>query len=162
LLDAIKERSQYQYIFSRPNADTDSEKLNLLLDEFVKENSDFVSVFPSLGYRRFLSLLENCKAIIGNSSSGIVEAPSLRIGTIDIGARQQGRDCANSVIHCLPKKNDILLAIDRTVSPEYRKLLEKIENPYQADNTSGKILEIIKRELKVGHLEKKVFYRLGT
>ncbi|NCB70873.1 MAG: UDP-N-acetylglucosamine 2-epimerase (hydrolyzing) [Clostridia bacterium] len=160
LLDAISERSQYQYVFSRPNADTDSDKLNLLLDEFVKEHSAFVSVFPSLGYRRFLSLLGNCKAIIGNSSSGIVEAPSLRIGTIDIGARQQGRDCANTVIHCLPKKDDILAAIDRAVSPEYRKLLKNIKNPYQSCNTSGKILEIIKKELKVGSLGKKTFYRL--
>ncbi|KGP75868.1 hypothetical protein JT05_08070 [Desulfosporosinus sp. Tol-M] len=143
LLAALEERPEFQVVFTRPNADSGSSALNRMIDEFVERNAKRSYVFASLGYTRFLSLVSYCAAMAGNSSSGIVEAPSLKVGTIDIGNRQKGRICAESVIHCQPEKGEIIAALDAACSVDYKEKLQRIKNPYESKGTSAKILKQI-------------------
>lgn len=162
LLLALEKRPQLQVIFTRPNADTNSNKLNEMIDAYVNEHPSSASAFASLGYRRFLSLLSYCRVIIGNSSSGIVEAPTLRIGSINIGDRQKGRSCASTVLHCKPEMHAILDAIDTVLTPQYQLDLQTVISPYDSDETATKIVEILKREIPKMTSLKKTFYSSDT
>ena len=144
LLAALDDRSGFQVVFTRPNADSGSSALNRMLDEFVDRNAKRSCAFASLGYTRFLSLVPYCVAMIGNSSSGVVEVPSLKVGTINIGNRQKGRICAESVIHCSPEKGEIIAALDKVCSADYKEKLQKINNPYESNGTSEEIVKQIK------------------
>ncbi|MFZ3131152.1 MAG: UDP-N-acetylglucosamine 2-epimerase [Desulfosporosinus sp.] len=144
LLAALDERPEFQVVFTRPNADSGSSALNRMIDEFVERNTRRSYVFASLGYTRFLSLVSYCAAIAGNSSSGIVEAPSLKVGTINIGNRQKGRICAESVIHCKPEKGEIIAALDLACSFDFKEKLQRIKNPYESNGTSAEIVKQIK------------------
>lgn len=144
LLAALDERPEFQVVFTRPNADSGSSALNRMIDELVEKNAKRYYAFASLGYTRFLSLVSYCVAIAGNSSSGVVEVPSLRVGTINIGNRQKGRICAESVIHCRPEKGEIIAALDKVCSADYKEKLQHIKSPYDSNGTSAKIVNQIK------------------
>ncbi len=148
LLLALEERQQYQVIITRPNVDTGAAELNDLIDYYVDRNKTRFFAFHSLGYRRFLSLLSYCSAIVGNSSSGIVEAPSLKIGSINIGNRQQGRACSESVLHVAAEKQAILDAIDYSDTQQYQEMVKSSVSPYESKGTSKKIIEIIKQSFE--------------
>lgn len=148
LLLALEERPQYQVIITRPNVDTGAAELNDLIDYYVDRNKTRFFAFHSLGYRRFLSLLSHCSAIVGNSSSGIVEAPSLKIASINIGNRQQGRACSESVLHAAAEKQAILDAIDYSETQQYQKVVKSSVSPYESKGTSKKIIEIIKQSVE--------------
>lgn len=160
LLKALEEKHEFLIIFTRSNADTGGSELNRLIDDFVLEDRLNRHVFPSLGHKRFLSLAAYSTAVVGNSSSGIVEIPSLGVGTINIGTRQKGRICADSVIHCKADKKEILEALEKVSTREYRDRLKKTINPYESDNTSKIILEEIKRAIKDYSSMRKKFYDL--
>lgn len=98
--------------------------------------------------------------VVGNSSSGIVEAPSFKIGTINIGDRQTGRIKADSVIDCKPQKKDILNAITILYSEEFQQKLNNVKNPYGDGNTAPKIKEIIKN-YNLNNIIKKEFFNLN-
>ncbi|MFA5528472.1 MAG: UDP-N-acetylglucosamine 2-epimerase [Peptostreptococcales bacterium] len=157
---ALEERPQYQVIITRPNADTGFNEFNDVIDTYVKRNNLRFFVFESLGYRRFLSLLKHCVAIIGNSSSGIVEAPAIGIGSINIGSRQQGRISAASVLHIPPSKQSILKAIDYIETAEYQNVLLKIVSPYQSNGTSSKIVDTLKHVVPKFLNRHKSFYQI--
>lgn len=144
LLAALDERPEFQVVFTRPNADSGSSVLNQMIDEFVEKNAKRSYAFASMGYTRFLSLVSYCVAMVGNSSSGVVEVPSLKVGTINIGNRQKGRICAESVIHCRPEKGEIIVALDEVGSADYQKKLQQIKNPYESNGTSAEIARQIK------------------
>lgn len=144
LLVAFDERPEFRIVFTRPNADSGSSALNRMIDEFVEKNAKRCYVYASLGYTRFLSLVSYCVAVVGNSSSGVVEVPSLKVGTINIGNRQKGRICAESVIHCRAEKGEIIAALDKVCSTDYKDRLQKVKNPYESNATSAKILNQIK------------------
>lgn len=158
LLAAVTERTDLNFLITKSNADIDGQRINETLDGFAGRASN-CCVVASLGMRRYLSALKYALCVLGNSSSGLIEAPSFGIPTINIGDRQRGRLQAESVINCRPEKADILHALDRACSPDFRALAAKAVNPYGDGNTSGKICEIIKNTLLSGGIDlKKKFY----
>jgi len=159
LLAALQERPDFQIVFTRPNADSGSTALNRMIDKFIERNTHRSYAFASLGYVRFLSLVSNCIAMVGNSSSGVGEVPSLKVGTINIGNRQRGRICADSVIHCRPNKKEILAALDRICSDDYRQKLQDTANPYESNGTSEQIVARMKECLANYSGMYKSFYR---
>ncbi len=101
--------------------------------------------------------MKYAEAVIGNSSSGIIEAPCLGIPTVNIGNRQEGRVQCPSVINCPPIRDDIVQAIDRALSAEFKRTIENMENPYEKGNTANIIKEIVKNYNLEGII-KKTFY----
>ena len=159
LLDAIDELEDTNIIFTKANSDTDGRVINQMIDEYVTKNSHKSIVFTSLGQLRYLSALQYVDAMVGNSSSGLAEAPSFRIGTINIGDRQKGRIKAFSVIDCEANKGSILQAFDRLYSKEFQETLKTITNPYGNGCASKKIVEILKN-VDLKNILKKSFYDL--
>lgn len=158
LLDVIEKHQEFKVIFTKSNADTDGRIINRMIEEYVEKNKERSIAFTSLGQIRYLSALQFCKAVVGNSSSGIIEAPSFHIPTINIGTRQQGRIAGKSVIHCGSEVKEIEEAIMRAFSKEFTEKRGRYINPYEGVNTSQRILEVIEKELEKGINIKKKFY----
>lgn len=144
LLAVLKTLDDSYFIFTKANADTDGRIINLMIDEFVKINSDKSIAFTSMGQLNYLSAMQYVDAVVGNSSSGIIEAPSFKIGTINIGDRQKGRIRAGSIIDCKAEQDDIKNAFNKLHIPEFQKLIEYIQNPYGDGSTTKKIIDNIK------------------
>ena len=159
LLDAIDELEETNTIFTKANSDTDGRIINQMIDEYVSKNSYKSIGFTSLGQLRYLSALQFVDAVVGNSSSGLAEAPSFKIGTINIGDRQKGRIKAESVIDCKSDKVSILEAFDKLYSVEFQNSLSNIQNPYGNGCASQKIVEVLKN-VNLGNILKKSFYDL--
>lgn len=160
LLAVLEKHKELKIIFTKANSDTDGRVINQMIDDFVKANSDRCVAYTSLGQLRYLSALCFCCAVIGNSSSGIIEVPSFKIPTVNIGDRQKGRVCAQSVLTCGNTIPEIQEALNKALSPEFRELLSEITNPYEGENTSRRILEIIAKALQQGIELKKSFYNV--
>ena len=160
LLKVIDKRSDLRIIFTKANADTDGRVINQMIDEYVDKNKERCVAFTSLGQVRYLSALQFCKAVIGNSSSGIIEVPSFHKPTVNIGNRQQGRITAESVIHCGYSCKEIEKAIETALSKEFNNQILKCKNPYEGDNTSSTMIHVIKEFLDNGIGVKKQFYDL--
>lgn len=143
VLKALEYFSDMKFIITKANADTEGECINEEIDCFVEKHENCVA-FHSLGIRRYLSALKYAEMVIGNSSSGIVEAPCFGIPTINIGNRQKGRLQAESILNCEPKAEDIIRTIEKARSAEFREMAQKAENPYGDGNTSEKIIETIR------------------
>ena len=159
LLDAIDELEDTNIIFTKANSDTDGRVINQMIDEYVTKNSHKSIVFTSLGQLRYLSALQYVDAVVGNSSSGLAETPSFKIGTINIGDRQKGRIKASSVIDCEPNKDSILNSFEKLYSKEFQETLKTTINPYGDGCASKKIVEILK-SVDLGNILKKSFYDL--
>jgi len=157
LLDALKDFPDYKVIFTKTNPDTDGRVINRLIDDFVEEHADRSAGFTSLGTVRYLSAVKYADAVIGNSSSGIVEVPSLKIPTVNIGDRQKGRVRAASVIDCGTETLAIKTAIKKATNPELKSSLEKMTSPYDQTNTAKQIVERI-RIIPLKGILKKQFY----
>ena len=160
LLSAIKKFSDTTYIFTMPNADNDGRVIINLIQKFVANNKNTSIAFTSLGQLRYLSALQHVDVVIGNSSSGLIEVPSFKKPTINIGDRQRGRVYGLSVINCKPTKKDIIESINLGLSESFRKKLEKSSNPYGNKNSSIEIVKILKKVLVNENLVKKRFYNL--
>ncbi len=158
LLDALDMIENIHIIFTKANADAGGRVINHMIDEFAEGKTNCV-VFTSMGQLRYLSALQYVDAVVGNSSSGIVEAPSFKIATINIGNRQKGRTQADSTVNVPPVKDAILKAFDRVFSPIFQKSLQNIRNPYEQENTSVRIKEILKK-VDLKNILKKQFYDL--
>ena len=159
LLDAIDELEDTNIIFTKTNSDTDGRVINQMIDEYVTKNFQKSVQFTSLGQLRYLSALQYVDAVVGNSSSGLAEAPSFRIGTINIGDRQKGRIKASSVIDCEPNKDSILKSFEKLYSKEFQNSLINVKNPYGDGCASKKIVEILKN-VDLKNILKKSFYDL--
>ncbi len=144
LLDVLENMQDSLIIFTLPNSDPGNSRIIENIRSFCKKHHDRAVSFISLGNLRYLSLLKEVDAVIGNSSSGIIEAPSLKTATINIGSRQKGRIKAESVIDCKAEKEDIQNAIDKVYSEEFQKVLQNVVNPYDAGIPSDKILSVIR------------------
>ncbi|MGY8817454.1 MAG: UDP-N-acetylglucosamine 2-epimerase, partial [Pseudomonadales bacterium] len=129
LLAALIELKNTKLIFTYPNADTEGRALIDLINQFVKQNSNAHS-FSSLGQLRYLSCVSLVDGVIGNSSSSLLEAPSFKKGSINIGDRQKGRIKADSVIDCAPNKNSISEAINQLYSLDFQSTIKDVKNPY--------------------------------
>lgn len=159
VLDAIDEFDNMCFIFTGANADVGGNKINEMIQDFI-ENHANCYYFTSLGIRRYLSLLRNSEMIIGNSSSGIVEAPSFGIPTVNIGDRQKGRLQATSILNCKPFKQDIMDKMETALSKDFKTLARQTKNPYGSGKTSEGIIKEIKNFLQNGESVVKIFYDL--
>ncbi|MCT7509579.1 UDP-N-acetylglucosamine 2-epimerase [Aliarcobacter cryaerophilus] len=159
LLDAIDELEDTNIIFTKANSDIDGRVINQMIDEYVTKNFQKSVQFTSLGQLRYLSALQYVDAVVGNSSSGLAEAPSFRIGTINIGDRQKGRIKASSVIDCEANKNSIVKAFAKLYSKEFQNSLINVKNPYGDGYASKRIVEILKN-VDLKNILKKSFYDL--
>lgn len=145
LLDAISQQEESLFIFTKSNADTGGRIINEMIDRFVNENPEKTAAFTSLGNLRFLSLVKMCDAVAGNSSSGIVEVPSLKTATINIGDRQKGRIQAETVLNTPVDVEEILKAFDLVKTDAFKQKIENSRNPYGEGNTTDQIVEVLKR-----------------
>ena len=159
LLNAIDKLEDTNIIFTKANSDTDGRVINSMIDEYVSKNKDKSIYFTSLGQLRYLSALQHVNAVVGNSSSGLAEAPSFKIATINIGDRQKGRVKASSVVDCEPNRKSILKAFGRIYSDKFQQNLKNTINPYGNELASKKIVEIIKKT-DLTSILKKSFYDL--
>ncbi|MBT6936789.1 MAG: UDP-N-acetylglucosamine 2-epimerase (hydrolyzing) [Candidatus Marinimicrobia bacterium] len=159
LLQVLDEIEDTKFIFTKPNADTEGRQIIHLIDEFVNQNPDRSIAFVSMGQLKYLSALQYIDALVGNSSSGFAEAPTFKIGTINIGDRQRGRLKADSIIGCEPTKKDIKAAIQKLYSPQFQQKLKTVKSPYGDGGASKKALDII-RSVEVKGLLKKRFYNI--
>lgn len=142
LLNALDRRKDIKILFSYPNNDTGGNDIIQLIDRFVSNNADRSAVFPSLGARRYLSVLRCVSAVVGNSSSGIIEVPSMHIPTLNIGIRQKGRQRAESVIDCGVTFEEISEGLEKVLSEESISSARTCNNPYEQAETLDKIVEI--------------------
>ncbi|WP_406611041.1 UDP-N-acetylglucosamine 2-epimerase [Agarivorans sp. JK6] len=144
LTDALDKYPNYQVVVTYPNADDGGRRIIPLLESYAKQNQERVIAIPSLGQHRYLSAVKHAVAVIGNSSSGIIEVPAFGVPTVNIGRRQKGRLAAKSVINSLPESGAIESAINIAISRSYKKDGEVIVNPYGQGNTSAQVVEMIK------------------
>ena len=156
LLAALRPLKETGLLFTLPNADTDGLVIIKLINEFVSNSLNAI-VFKSLGQLHYLSCMSQMDGVIGNSSSGLLEAPSLKIPTINIGDRQKGRLQASSVINCRPEKSYIEKAIKKLDSKRFLVSIKKTINPYGKGGASKKIVKIIKNLKSDGILKKQFF-----
>lgn len=143
LLQAVNTIEGLKLIITYPNADLHGQKFIKALKDFVCENKGKHLLIPSMGQLRYLSTLQYVTFVIGNSSSGIIEAPSFKIPTVNVGDRQKGRLSSESVIHTGVEKNEIEKAIHKALSAEFQKKCKAFINPYKKDNTSKSVIKII-------------------
>lgn len=154
LLAAMKQRSDLFFLITKANSDAGGRRINELMEERVAKCSN-MKLVASLGMKKYLSALKYAKFVLGNSSSGIIEAPALHIPTVNIGDRQQGRMMAESIVNCQPECASILAAIDRALEMEGLSCA----NPYGDGHTSEKIVEILEKYMSQERIDlKKRFY----
>lgn len=157
LLQALDEFLEYKVIFTLPNSDTDGHVIIKLINNYVAKNMQRAIAYPSLGLQRYLSALKYVKAVVGNSSSGIIEVPSFGIPTLNIGDRQRGRIAAESVMNCGTSKEEIVSGLNQILVSEFVPI--SMKNPYEGENTIGDILNVIKVYPLEGLIQKS-FYNL--
>lgn len=158
ILKALESFEDTTLIFTKANADPNGRIINAMIEDFINKRKN-AYVFDSLGHLLYLSVMSHSDVVIGNSSSGIIEAPSFKIATVNIGSRQKGRIKAKSIIDCEPKKDKIIEAINKAISTEFKEILDKVENPYGDGSAALKIIEILKKSLPIKNISKK-FYNL--
>lgn len=160
LLEVCKKHQNMNFIFTKANADANGRIINKMIDAYLEQNVN-AKAFTSLGMIRYLSALKYCEMVIGNSSSGLLEAPSFGVPTINIGDRQKGRLQADSVINCKPRYEEIDNAIQRALSDDFKNIAKNTINPYGSGYTSEKVSSKIKEFLLNDRIElKKIFYDL--
>tara|TARA_B100001250_G_scaffold395204_1_gene399875 strand:+ start:1020 stop:2180 length:1161 start_codon:yes stop_codon:yes gene_type:complete len=159
LLEVMDNLKDVYLIFTMPNADSDGRIIKKMIDEFVLNHKQRAISFISMGRINYLSTLQFIDGVIGNSSSGLIEAPTFRIGTINIGDRQKGRLKAKSIIDCEPTKLSIKEAVKTMYSKDFQNILPSIINPYGEGNAVAKIMEVL-HSTSLPKDQKKEFYDL--
>jgi len=159
LLRAIEIIPDLKIIFTGANADAGGKGVNQMIDAFVAQNPNRSIAFISMGQINYLSALRNVNAVVGNSSSGIIEAPNFKVPVVNIGDRQKGRIQAKNVINCLPITRSIRKAVKKTLSSEFRQDMQSIINPYEKKNTIQNIIKIF-QSFEFPHILQKEFYDL--
>lgn len=143
LLAALDEHPQLRAIVTYPNNDAGADGLIPMIEAYAAARPERVLAVPSLGARRYLSVLREAQVVVGNSSSGIVEVPSTGTVTVDVGPRQQGRLCGPSVLHCAEGREAISTAIARALSPEMQAVAARRDNPYHRPDTLALMVRAI-------------------
>jgi len=158
LLDSISKMQNTKIIFTKANSDTDGRVINNMIDNYVAKHNNTVA-FASMGQLKYLSALQFMDAVVGNSSSGLAEAPSFNIATIDIGDRQKGRIKADSVISCKPTKESIDGAFRKSFSEEFKNVVVNTRSPY-GNGGASKIVAGVIKDLDLNGILKKSFYSI--
>ena len=159
LINAINELDDTNIIFTKTNSDSNGKVINQMIDRYTVKYPKKSIGFTSLGQLRYLSALKYVDAVVGNSSSGLLETPSFKIGTINIGDRQKGRIRAESVIDCLANKKDIQKSFKKLYSKNFQQLLINVNNYYDNGFSSKKIIKVLKN-FKLKNILKKNFYNI--
>lgn len=159
LLAALAGLKDTKLIFTLPNADTDGRDLIKMVKQFVARNPNSCA-YTSLGQLRYLSCILHVDGVVGNSSSGLVEVPSFKKGTINIGDRQRGRLQAKSIINCEPDRESIAISLNRLYSSHFKARLRQVINPYGDGGASAKVINILKYHPLTG-IVKKTFHDLS-
>jgi len=144
LLRVLSELEDTLLVFTKSNADAEGRLINKMIDSFVSTHRDRAVSFTNLGQILYLSLMKNVDALIGNSSSGIIEAPSLKVPTFNIGNRQTGRVKSDSVIDCEPEYSKIKEALNLLNNQEFLRKVKNVKNPYGDGKAVDRIIKIIK------------------
>lgn len=161
LIEAMNAVSDMNYIITLANADAGGRAINQIWKEEKSHHPNWL-VTPSLGVKRYISALCHARLVLGNSSSGIVEAPFFHTPTVNIGDRQKGRIMAGSVLCCQPTPNDIECAIRRAMQREFRAIAEKAVSPFGDGHTTQKILPVLLAFLEFPNKNiKKSFYNIS-
>ncbi len=158
LLEALSKYKDTTFIFTSPNFDANNKVIFQLINKFIKKNSN-AYFFRSLGKEKYYSMLNTVNLVIGNSSSGITEAPFFKLPTINIGDRQNGRLKDRSIIDCKPTKNAIINSINLGLSKKFSQICRKNKNFYGNGGAGKKSFKIIKKLINKTNL-KKTFYDL--
>lgn len=147
LLSALTEDrfKDFKIIITKANADTNGRIINQMVDDFTRMNSDKVASFLNMGQLRYLSAMKYASVVIGNSSSGILEAPAFKVPVVNIGKRQQGRICALNVINCNCSKEDIVISIEKAISNVFNTSIKSMNNPFERPDTAVCIKNIMKK-----------------
>ena len=159
LLNVLDQVDGLKVIFTKANADTEGSIINQLIDEYVSDHSNQAVVHTSLGQVRYLSAVKHVDGVVGNSSSGIIEAPSFQTGTINIGDRQYGRVRADSVIDCETTEESIRSALKLLFSREFIERLRMVKNPHGGGDVAGKIVRVL-QTYPIDNIIKKLFFDL--
>lgn len=147
LLNVIDLQKDSFFIFTKANADTDGRIINEMIDKYVLDHPTKAKAYSSLGTLRFLSVVKNCTAIVGNSSSGILEAPSLKTATLNIGNRQDGRVQAQSIINVVCSELEIQKGFDKLKDSTFQEIVKNVVNPYEKKNTAIRVLYEIENNI---------------
>lgn len=156
-LDALEDFKDLRVIFTMPNSDTGRDAIADDINDYVDRHPAKAKAFASLGLKRYLSALQYVKAVVGNSSSGIIEVPSFGIPTLNIGERQKGRLASKSVVNCGTSKDEVSSGLRFCLSDEMQKGAKTFVNPYAKPNTANLIYQELKNVQLVG-LNLKTFY----
>lgn len=143
LLEALSRLDHTSVFFTKANVDAAGREINELIEDYVGRNSSKAWLFANMGRLRYLSMMRLVDGVVGNSSSGIVEAPSFKIGTVNIGDRQKGRTKASSVIDCKPETEDITRALNTLYETSFRQQLSTVVNSYGDGHATEKILSVL-------------------
>lgn len=160
ILDALDRHPRLNVLITYPNNDAGGREIIDLIEKYRAAHPERVTVIPSLGMRRYLSALRYIGAVVGNSSSGIIEVPSAGIPTVDIGIRQKGRVAAMSVIHCGDSAEEISEAISTAMDQTHRNTDNCVANPYYKPHTLQLIVKAL-TESEIPHFDEKQFYDLS-
>jgi UDP-hydrolysing UDP-N-acetyl-D-glucosamine 2-epimerase len=145
LLQVLDELADHQVLFTYSNADNGGYAIIQHIEQYCKLNAQRAFAVASLGSKRYLSALAHAEAVIGNSSSGIIEAPAFGVPTVNIGNRQEGRLAADSVIHCAATFNEIRKAVNKALDTDFKALCKNVVNPYGDGHVSERMIPVLKR-----------------
>ncbi len=158
-ISVLDENKYLRIIFTMPNSDNGSEVIVDAIYKFISNNKNRTVAFKSLGLKRYLSVMKEVGAVVGNSSSGIVEVPSFGVPTLNIGDRQKGRLAAESVVNCGTDKESIRDGLSKVLSTEFQDFCKTVENPYGKENTAEEIFKVIS-SYPLDNIIQKHFYDL--
>lgn len=159
LLAALDRLPDCQILLTYPNADNGGRAIIPLLEAYARSQTHRVLAIPSLGFKRYLSALSEASAVVGNSSSGIIEAPAFGIPTVNIGSRQLGRLAADSVLHCPATADAIEQALNKALSQDFAARCRNVLNPYGQGRAATAIIKVLESHTGTFH---KHFHDLDT
>jgi len=151
LLQALEMFPAYRVVMTYPNADNGGRAIIPMIEQFAARHKGRVLVVPSLGFRRYLSVVGKASAVVGNSSSGLIEVPSFGVPTVNIGSRQAGRLCADSIVHCAADKQSIASALGQALEKSFAQACRKTVNPYGRGDAARSIVDILESCDVSGH-----------
>lgn len=157
LLCALDSFEDTHIIFTKANADAGGIRINEMIEQYVQSHNDKAIVFASLGQLRYFSTIKYVDAVVGNSSSGILEVPSFHKPTINIGERQKGRIMAQSIVNAKILQEEIKQAIYKVYDVDFLRKIQHLCNPYEIEGTSRKIKEVL-CSVALQSLQQKKFY----
>ncbi|MFA4991098.1 MAG: UDP-N-acetylglucosamine 2-epimerase [Candidatus Omnitrophota bacterium] len=158
LLAAADNLKDTKIFFTKANADTGGKAINRMIDRYAAGRGNSIVVFDSMGHLGYLSMMRFVDGVVGNSSSGIAEAPSFKIGTVNVGDRQRGRARAASVIDCAPDRREISRAIQKIYSAGFKARLAGTVNPYAAKGSAARKIKDVLKNHRLDNILKKKFH----